>query len=285
MKFRLPERCKWLFKGVYYSFTLACLGVSALVLYKAYLNIHVRFAYWACLGVAILLYIAVVLLVTRKLRGNAKLVLHSVALQLLPLCATVSVFCYLAKMDSETVVGAMNKYERKFNDLQSVQKAAAMKNGLDPFESRADLEENYKALCKEGKLVKISSNSGYVVRELTYSVPYVVPKVEALLDDIAKSFQERTNSRVKFEVTSVLRTEEDVANLRRVNGNASSVSCHCHATTIDISYVRFSKELLSTQRDSDLRLVLAQAIYELRDAGRCYVKIEQKQHCYHITVR
>ncbi len=285
MEIRLPERYKRLLKVVYYLITLACLGASAFALYQAYLNLHYRLAYWAILGGVLLLYVGGVTLLVHRLHGNVKIIVHSIALQLLPLCATLSVFCYLSKMNSEVVVGAMNKYEKRFNDLQRVQKVAAVKNGLAPFESRAELEENYKTLCKEGKLVKISSNSGYVVRKLTYSVPYVVPKVEALLDDIAKSFQERTDSKVKFEVTSVLRTEEDVANLQKVNGNASSASCHCHATTIDISYVRFSKDMLSASKDRDYRLALAQSIYELRNAGRCYVKIEQKQHCYHITVR
>jgi hypothetical protein len=272
-------------KVAYYLVTLACLGVSALALYKAYLNLHYRLIYWAGLGVAILFYIGVVLLIARKMRGTAKILVHSIALQLIPLCATVAVFCFLSVISSRPAVGAMNKYERRFNDLQSVQKVAAENNGLPPFDSRAELNECYEALCKEGKLVKISSNSGYVVRELTYSAPYVVPKVECLLNDIAKSFQEKAGSKVRFEVTSVLRTKEDVKRLQKVNANATTTSCHCYATTIDISYVRFSKGCMNTQKGADLRLALAQAVDELRKAKRCYVKIEQKQCCYHITVR
>lgn len=285
MDIRLTEQHKSLLKVAYYFVTLACLSISALALYKAYINLHYRLAYWVCLGAAILLYIGVVLLVLCKLRGTAKIWVHSIALQFLPLCATVAVFCLLSVVELKPAIGAMNKYERAFNDLQRVQKSAAVKNGLSPFKSRAELEMCYEELCKEGKLVKISSNSGYVVRQLTYSEPYVVPKVKSLLDDIAHSFQEKTNSKVMFEVTSVLRTEEDVAKLRKVNANASSASCHCNATTIDISYIQFSRARLSGQSDADLRLALAQAIYELRKAGRCYVKIEQKQCCYHITVR
>ena len=133
--------------------------------------------------------------------------------------------------------------------------------------------------------MQIESNSKYIVRDLTVSSPYVVPKVEELLDDIAEGFQEKTQSKSRFVVTSVLRTEEDIAKLRKTNVNASSASCHCNATTIDISYVRFGADELKPRNDYELRLALAQTLHELRKAGRCYVKIERKQYCYHITVR
>ena len=79
--------------------------------------------------------------------------------------------------------------------------------------------------------------------------------------------------------------EEDVKKLKRVNGNASTNSCHCNATTIDISYVRFEDDKIRPRSNYELRLALAQTLHELREAGRCYVKIERKQYCYHITVR
>ena len=109
--------------------------------------------------------------------------------------------------------------------------------------------------------------------------------MEELLEDIADSFQKKTHSKSRFMVTSVLRTEEDIAKLRRVNGNASAASCHCNATTIDISYVRFGQDELRPRNEYELRLALAQTLHELRKEERCYVKIERKQYCYHITVR
>ena len=169
--------------------------------------------------------------------------------------------------------------------LQDKQKAAAIANGLAPFKSRAEIEDNYNKLRRSRKLVHIESNPKYIVRELTSSSPYVVPKVSDLLDDIAKSFQEKTQSKARFMVTSVLRTEEDVKKLHKTNVNASTNSCHCNATTIDISYVRFEEDKLRPRDSYQLRLALAQTLHELREAGRCYVKIERKQYCYHITVR
>ena len=57
------------------------------------------------------------------------------------------------------------------------------------------------------------------------------------------------------------------------------------ATTVDISYVRFSPDKVRPRNEYELRLALAQTLHELRKEGRCYVKIERKQYCYHITVR
>ena len=169
--------------------------------------------------------------------------------------------------------------------MQDKQKAAAIANGLAPFKSRAEIEENYSKLRLTRKLVLIESNPKYIVRELTSSSPYVVPKVRDLLNDIAVRFQEKTQSKARFMVTSVLRTEEDVKKLRKTNVNASTNSCHCNATTIDISYVRFGVDKVRPRDNYQLRLALAQALHELREEGRCYVKIERKQYCYHITVR
>ena len=185
----------------------------------------------------------------------------------------------------EPLTGRPRDYERAFNDMQDKQKAAAEKNGLATFKSRADVEEKYASLKREGKLVEISTNSKYIVRELTNSSPYVVPKMAKLLDDIGTAFQKRSQSKAQFVITSVLRTEEDIVNLKKKNGNASANSCHCNATTVDISYVRFGQEDEGEQEDYHLRLALAKTIHELRAEGRCYVKFEKKQYCYHITVR
>jgi uncharacterized protein YcbK (DUF882 family) len=106
-----------------------------------------------------------------------------------------------------------------------------------------------------------------------------------LLDDIARNFQMQTCSRSQFEVTSALRTEEDIAKLKKKNGNASSDSCHCNATTVDISYTSFGIDSVNVREAYQLRLALAKTLQELRKEGRCYIKKERKQYCYHITVR
>ena len=271
---------------IYRLLTLVCLGVSVWALYDAYLYFNVPLALWILLYIAIAVYLVGAIIFASKSRGVYKFIIYSLALQLVPICASIFIFHLVAESDDYTPIeGRARVYERSFNDMQNKQKAAAQANGLAPFRSRAEIEENYGKLRLTRKLVHIESNPKYIVRELTSSSPYVVPKVRDLLDDIAERFQEKTQSKTRFIVTSALRTEEDVKKLRKTNVNASTNSCHCNATTIDISYVRFGEDRVRPRDEYQLRLALAQTLHELRKEGRCYVKIERKQYCYHITVR
>lgn len=280
------DRAKIVVRTTYYLTTLVCLGLAVWALYYAYLYFNLPLVLWIFLYLLIAAYLVGMGVIAYQKQGFARVVIHSIALQLVPLCGAISVFCLVSRGDTyKPTPGKPSIYERSFNDMQDKQKAAALANGLAPFKSRAEIEENYSKLRLTRKLVRIESNPKYVVRELSSSSPYVVPKVRDLLEDIAVRFQEKTQSKTRFIVTSVLRTEEDVAKLRKTNVNASTNSCHCNATTVDISYVRFSPDKVRPRNEYELRLALAQTLHELRKDGRCYVKIERKQYCYHITVR
>ena len=88
-------------------------------------------------------------------------------------------------------------------------------------------------------------------------------------------------------VTSATRTEQDVNKLRRSgNVNASKNSCHFYGTTFDMAYMRFYKHtgVTATIESAMMKQMLAEVLKNLRDQGRCYVKYEYKQACFHITV-
>lgn len=278
------QKKKLITKSIYYLFTFIALGVSVWALYDAYLYMSISRTTWITLYILLAIYVVVTFVLSARTWGWRRFLIHTSLLQILPICASIITFRTLDKGDIYVAPnGTPNKYERSFNDLQDKQKAAALKNGVEPIKSRAEIENNFKQYRR--KLVHIETNDKYIVRELSHSAPYVVPKVAELLDDLADKFQERTQSRTRFVVTSVLRTEEDIKKLRQVNGNASTNSCHCNATTIDISYVRFGVDKVRPRDLYELRLAIAEVLYELRKEGRCYVKIERKQYCYHITVR
>ena len=280
------DRAKIVVRTAYYLTTLVCFGLAVWALRYAYLYFNLPLVLWIFLYLLIAAYLVGMGVIAYQKQGFARVVIHSIALQLVPLCSAISVFCLVSRGDTyKPTPGKPSIYERSFNDMQDKQKVAALANGLAPFKSRAEIEENYGKLRFTRKLVRIESNPKYVVRELSSSSPYVVPKVRDLLEDIAVRFQEKTQSKTRFIVTSVLRTEEDVKKLRETNVNASTNSCHCNATTIDISYVRFEGDRVKPRDLYQLRLALAQTLHELRKEGRCYVKIERKQYCYHITVR
>jgi len=185
-------------------------------------------------------------------------------------------------------------YHDCFPDIQDVQIVAAQKNGIRPARSRDDV----KRLVSKHKLVNISHSPYYVVDNLSHSMPFLVPKAQHLLNTISVNFIDSLISKGMKPylpvISSVLRSTEDVKKLQRGNRNATTNSCHCYGTTIDIAYHRFipldaSIEELSSKDmirwDDNLKFVLGEVLNDLRAQGKCYVKYERKQACFHLTVR
>ena len=84
----------------------------------------------------------------------------------------------------------------------------------------------------------------------------------------------------------MLRTPEGVKKLRRRNRNAVDSSVHQMGTTVDVSYSRFmAYDEVMPRSAEDLKNLLAEVLYAMRNEGKCWVKYERKQPCFHITVR
>jgi len=178
----------------------------------------------------------------------------------------------------------VRQYDRLFNDLNDTQLEAARKNGL----KQPITTDQAKT---DRRLQLIQPNRYYDIQKLTHSVPYLVPKAAQLLEDMGKAFQDSLfnrgyNRNHRFTVTSVLRTEETVRQLRRTNVNSTENSCHCYGTTFDISYFTYSTPQVGKVASVDkMRQILYQVAYDMQKQGRCYVKYEKQQTCLHITVR
>lgn len=169
-----------------------------------------------------------------------------------------------------------------FNDSNYVHLEAARRIGIVPINCISD------AWNIRRPIVKIESCENYYVDELTHSMPFLVPEAARLLDDIGRNFRDSLAARgggaYRVKVTSVLRTPATVRALRRRNGNAVEESTHLYGTTFDISYSQFicdNDSLARTQED--LKNLLGEVMNDLRTRGRCYVKYERKQACFHIT--
>ena len=176
-----------------------------------------------------------------------------------------------------------------FPDTNDLQLTAAERWGVTPVKNRADAEARKK------ELVYIAASPYYHVDPLRQSIPYLVPRAAVLLQDIGQAFFDSLYVKGvplhHFIVTSVLRTEEDVARLRRFNGNATEKSCHLYGTTFDICYNRYKTvedpngPRRREVRNDSLKYVLSEVLRDMREQGRCYIKYEVKQGCYHMTVR
>lgn len=174
-------------------------------------------------------------------------------------------------------------YSKQFADINDRHIEAAERLGLPSVpRSRSDISSK--------SLVRISDCDLYVVDNLRYSVPYLTRGGEKELGNIARAFRDSLKRKelldYKLVVSSVLRTGEDVTRLRRSgNPNASEKSAHCYGTTFDITYTRYSREDESREfmQPYELTKVLAEVLRDEQKAGRCLVKYERKEHCFHIT--
>ena len=180
-------------------------------------------------------------------------------------------------------------YKEAFPDSQSVQYASARRWGVESVQNRQEAEN------RKRELVFVGSNPYFFVDKMNRSIPYLVPRAAVLLNDIGRAFFDSLQMKQvplhKVIVTSVLRTKDDVEKLRNYNKNATENSCHLYGTTFDICYNRYKTvqdpdgpKRRQVQNDT-LKWVLSEVLNDMRRNGRCYVKYEVKQGCYHITVR
>ena len=179
-------------------------------------------------------------------------------------------------------VRSVPDYKTAFPDSQAVQIVAANRWGVRPVKNRDDAEARKK------ELVYVGESPYYHVDKLSSSIPYLVPRAAVLLQDIGRAFFDSLYVKgvpmQQLIVTSVLRTMDDVARLQRHNGNATDNSCHLYGTTFDICYNRYEPVDREVRNDT-LKYVLSEVLRDMRQQGRCYIKYEVKQGCFHMTVR
>lgn len=194
------------------------------------------------------------------------------------------------------------RHAARLADKNSLQLTAATRFGIaTPMPTRADAD------AVTAGLTKIVTNEAYTVDSLEYSIPWLTAPAAALVDDIGTAFRDSVAHAGLGDylliVTSVLRTVEDVANLRGSgNRNAVANSTHCYATTFDLSYERFYRCASSAEWEQAawqphnvthidyadgerLTNILVSIVARERAKGRCYAIFERGECCIHITVR
>jgi hypothetical protein len=197
---------------------------------------------------------------------------------------------------------------RRDVNREQIAKAKALGLEAASFQQMASLAER-------GRLVRMDDSTGYwVVDTLTQSAPFLTPDAAAMLTEVGRRFQARLDSlglpAFRMEVTSVMRTAEDQAHLRRINANASKiVSAHQFGTTLDVSHLRFAApanplpdssaarsdprvaqiyalalDSVAAHNASALSAILGRVIHQMKGEGKLLVMMERQQAVYHMTV-
>jgi hypothetical protein len=179
------------------------------------------------------------------------------------------------------------EFSRQLNDRVVDYSAEAKLKGSSPSTSDRELKNK----ISQGDLVKVRSNSLYIVDRMRFSYPAVTPEGKMLLDDIARRFREKTSRNgligSRFYITSMTRETANLKMLRRYNSNTSRNSPHLYGNAFDISYKRFSarKMFLTNCDNRFMKETLAEVISQLRDEKRCWATYERNQNCFHVVSR
>jgi hypothetical protein len=200
---------------------------------------------------------------------------------------------------------------RRFDNDRQLARARALGVGRLLPQQRLD------ALVDEGALVVLEDTEHWVVRDLDHSRPLAIPSVHRLLTELGERFQARLGELgappYRLEVSSVLRTAADQAELRRVNPNAAlGESTHEYGTTVDVLYSAFAApaqpivaidadgaewlephlrrhaeiaaERVAGRRALELKAILGAVLAQMQDEGKVMVTLERLQPVYHMTV-
>jgi len=193
------------------------------------------------------------------------------------------------------------------------QLARARELGIDRGPSAARID----VLRRQGRLVPLDDAAHWVVRELDYSQPLVVPALRAALTQIGERFQARLRALgappFRMEVSSVLRTAADQRALREVNPNAAAgESTHEYGTSVDLAYSAFAAPAepivavqaeeapwaltylrryqdvaagrVAARRALELKAILGEVLLEVQREGLVMITFERRQPVFHLTL-
>lgn len=147
-----------------------------------------------------------------------------------------------------------------------------------------------RAAYHKGEIELIEPTKHYEIDTMWYSFAFAKTHVKTFLDTLALRFQANLKQTdlegTRFLITSLLRTKSSVARLRKNNRNAIKNSSHLHGTTFDVSYATFMGERSYNEGEiQHLKEALAKALFDLRNEGKCWVKYELYQTCFHVVVK
>jgi hypothetical protein len=199
----------------------------------------------------------------------------------------------------------------RFGNAQQLSRARAL--GVERLLPAERIDE----LQRAGELVTLEDSEYWIVRDLDHSRPLIVPAVRGLLTEIGTRFHARLQEigapSFRMEITSVLRTSEDQAALRRINPNAAEgESTHEYATTVDVLYSAFATpaqpivqtaladapefkphlmrhadvaaERVAGRRALELKALLGRVLIEMQNEGKVMVTLERLQPVFHMTI-
>lgn len=188
----------------------------------------------------------------------------------------------LSKEEMRALKKFTNQYHQEEAQNSPVKEVISSKKYF--LENQADIEDSYE-------LEKIEDTETFIVSKLTHSIPWVTSYTKSFLELLGERMEDSFASievlPYRYVLTSITRTENDQKRLRKSNLNATqNESSHFYGVSIDISQTRFAMpESRKSVYSYRLRNLIARELIKLQEEGHCYVVLENREKCFHITVR
>lgn len=173
-------------------------------------------------------------------------------------------------------------------------------------------DNDIQNLVKSGILLSLEDEEMpyyfYNVRkELRYAAPETRKGLKLISERFMKNLNIEGETKVKFAISSAIRSAGKQKNLREINNNASLESSHSYGVSVDIFYddfyvsfpepnveTGFNKKLFDTLRPRmgfltgdalarQLQSVLMESIIELQNDGKLFAILEKRQRVFHVT--
>lgn len=170
----------------------------------------------------------------------------------------------------------------EFADMKAKHLNAAMSLGFPG----APLNDG-EGIEKVDGLERVKSCTNFKVNRMSHGLPYLTHSAKEELVQIARDFRDSCRARkispARLIVTSLLRSQKDVQELRRINSNAVENSSHLYGTSFDLSWANYQCADRRVDGDEYLKL-LSSVLRRHRDEGLVFIRYETNQRCFHITV-
>lgn len=179
-----------------------------------------------------------------------------------------------------------NEFSRQLNNRLSDYMDKSVYQGVKASEDDRGIKRNIRS----GKLVLVTTHTGFELDEFHYSYPVLTPYAKKILSEIGQAFHDSLQytplADARLLVTSMTRTHHSVSRLVRHNQTAVKKSPHLNGNTFDISFSRFVSDVtLNTCETQYLQELSASILLKFKQDCKLWATFERHEECLHVVTR
>lgn len=179
-----------------------------------------------------------------------------------------------------------NEFSQQLNNRLSDYMDRSVHQGVRASEDARGIKQNIRS----GKLVLVTTQTGFELDAFHYSYPVLTPYAKKILTEIGQAFHDSLQATPladsRLLVTSMTRTHHSVSKLVRYNRTAVKNSPHLNGNTFDISFSRFvSNHKLKEIELQFLQELSSSILLQFKKDFKLWATFERHEECLHVVTR